>query len=221
MRASKLIQLVSLILGAALVLGACGSADQDGADKTDDATAASTTLPVGDVEVPEGLTLTPAGEKLALGEPALIAYQANENRHSVLEVKVNKIKKGKIRDFSSFELDDNTRNSTPYYVNVKVKNVGVGNLGKAPIPLWAVDGNNMLIQASSFTVDFPTCASRPLPKNFPPEKTFSTCLAYLVPDKGSVTAVAYRPTQEYASITWEAPTKGAEKPDGSGNKKQK
>ena len=109
---------------------------------------------------------------------------------------------GSIDDLSSYVLDDRTKASTPYYVNVSVKNVGDGDVGQTPIPLWAVDRSNTLIQASSFTNSFTRCPSTPLPTTFAPNATIDACLVYLVPDHGTLTGLSFRPLQAVAPIVW-------------------
>ncbi len=184
------------LMAAALVLSGCG-ASHKAATK-----APATDLPTGNVMVPAGVTLTKAGATLKFGESAQVAYEPNPQRSTVLQLTVVGVAKGSITDFTGYVLDDRTKASTPYYVRVAVKNVGDGDVGQTPIPLWAVDTTNTLIQASSFTNSFAKCPSLPLPTTFAPNATLSTCLVYLVPSGGSLTAVSYRPLQAFAPIVW-------------------
>ena len=87
-------------------------------------------------------------------------------------------------------------------VTVTVTNVGEGNVGGTPIPLWGVDAQNTLLPPASFTTTFRKCPSEPLPKKFKPEASFSTCLVFLAPDKGTMRAVSFRPNQEFDPIEW-------------------
>jgi hypothetical protein len=184
-----------VLLVAALVLTGCGGT-------TPKVAAKPTELPMGNVKVPAGVTLTPAGTALTFGESAKVAYQPNPQRSSVLQLTVLGATKGSIADFSSYVLDDRTKASTPYYVQVSVANVGNGDVGQTPIPLWAVDTANTLIQPSSFANSFSRCPSLPLPTTFAPSAVLTTCLVYLVPAGGSLTGVSYRPLQAYAPIVW-------------------
>lgn len=161
-------------------------------------------LPTGNVNVPPGITLTKAGTELKFGETATVAYEPNAERNSVLELTVKAARQGDIADLGSYVLDERTKASTPYYVDVAVKNVGDGDVGQTPIPLWAVDGSNTLIQASSFTNAFPKCPSTALPTTFAPNAVTETCLVYLVPDHGALTGVSFRPLQAFAPILWKA-----------------
>jgi hypothetical protein len=184
-----------VLVAATLALGGCGGAEKP-------TTKPTVTLPTGNVNVPAGLELTKPGSELKFGEKALVAYEPNADRSTVLEMTVTGATQGAIADLGSYVLDDRTKASTPYYVDVAVKNVGDGDVGQTPIPLWAVDNANTLIQASSFTNSFSRCPSTPLPTTFAPNATVTTCLVYLVPDHGTLTGLSYRPLQAVAPVIW-------------------
>jgi len=183
------------MLAAALALAGCGGAEKP-------TTKPTVTLPTGNVNVPSGVELTKAGTDLKFGEKATVAYEPNAQRNTVLEMTVNTATQGTIADLGSYVLDDRTKASTPYYVNVSVKNVGDGDVGQTPIPLWAVDDSDTLIQASSFTNAFTKCPSTPLPTTFAPNATVTACLVYLVPNHGKLTGLSFRPLQAVAPIVW-------------------
>jgi hypothetical protein len=183
------------VVAAALALSGCGGAEKP-------TTKPTATEPTQNVNVPSGVELTKAGTELKFGEKATVAYEPNPERNTVLELTVNTAAEGTIADLGTYVLDDRTKASTPYYVNVTVTNVGDGDVGQTPIPLWAVDDANTLIQASSFTNSFTQCPSTPLPTTFAPNATVTTCLVYLVPDHGKLTGVSFRPLQAVAPIVW-------------------
>ena len=85
--------LVALLLALALVLTALR---QPTAEKKPTAEP-SVDLPTGDVEVPEGVTLTEAGTELAFGETATVAYEPNTQTSSVLELTVDSVQTGQDR----------------------------------------------------------------------------------------------------------------------------
>ena len=184
-----------LVVAGALALAGCGGEEKP-------TTKPTVTLPTANVNVPAGVELTKAGTQLKFGEKATVAYEPNSERNTVLEMTVNTATEGTIADLGTYVLDDRTKASTPYYVNVTVTNVGDGDVGQTPIPLWAVDDANTLIQASSFTNAFTPCPSTPLPTTFAPNATVTTCLVYLVPDHGKLTGVSFRPLQAVAPIVW-------------------
>jgi hypothetical protein len=187
--------LAVLLVALSLTVAACGGDEKP-------TTKPTVTLPTSDVNVPDGVTLTKAGTKLKFGETATVAYEPNSERNTVLQMTVVSATQGTIADLSTYVLDDRTKASTPYYVKVSVKNVGDGDFGQTPIPLWAVDNANTLIQASSFTNSFSACPSTPLPTTFAPNATLATCLVYLVPNHGTLTGLSFRPLQAVAPIVW-------------------
>lgn len=186
-----------LVSVAGLALSGCGGSATPKATPTTPTVSQQTEVPV-----PSGVILTDYGVKLNFGEPATVAYAPNERRKSVLELTVLSATKGRIADLSTYALEDQTRQSTPYYIRVSVKNVGSGDVGRTPIPLFLVDDRNTLISASSFTNMFKKCPSAALPTTFGPQATLSTCLVYLAPDHGAMTGVSFRAVQEHAPIIW-------------------
>lgn len=185
----------AVLLAASVVLTGCGGAEKP-------TTKPTVSLPTGNVNVPSGVQLTDAGTDLKFGEKATVAYEPNSQRSTVLEMTVASAVQGTIADLGSYVLDDRTKASMPYYVTVTVTNVGDGDVGQTPIPLWAVDDSDTLIQASSFTNAFTRCPSTPLPTTFAPNATVTACLVYLVPDHGKLTGLSFRPLQAIAPIVW-------------------
>jgi hypothetical protein len=202
-----------LVVVAALALAGCGGKEKP-------TTKPTVTLPTGNVNVPTGVELTKPGTELKFGEKATVAYEPNADRTTVLEMTVTGATQGLIGDLGSYVLDERTKASTPYYVDVTVKNVGDGDVGQTPIPLWAVDNTNTLIQASSFTNSFTRCPSTALPTTFAPNATATACLVYLVPDHGTLTAMSYRPLQAVAPIVWKGTVTPAVPPAKKSKKKK-
>jgi hypothetical protein len=187
--------LLAVLLPGLLLTGCGDSDDKPKAEPTVD-------LPTGNVEVPEGVTLTKPGTELDFKERAVVAYEPNTRRKSVLQLTVDSVKAGRISDLAAYQLDARTRRSRPYYVRARVKNVGTGDLSRAGIPLYAVDSHNSLIRPSSFDNTFAKCPSKPLPAGFTAGKAYSGCLVYLVPPGASLVEMSYRPLQAFEPITW-------------------
>lgn len=158
--------------------------------------------PSSTVNVPASVGLTEVGADLAFGDTATVIFEPNQKQGTVLELTVEGVEQGSLKDFSGFILDDYTKAATPFYADVQVNNVGEGEVGGAGIPLWGVDGKNTLLPAASFTTPFRRCPSEPLPEKFGPGKSFETCLVLLAPDKGTLEAVSFRPNQEFDPIQW-------------------
>jgi hypothetical protein len=151
--------------------------------------------------VPHGVRLTAQGTKLKFGKSATVAWQPTQKKVGVIKVAVTKVERVPISAFRAFRLDRATRTSTPYYVHVRVKNVGKGSLAHTPIPLYVLE-HNTLLETSTFRARFPACPSRPLPSGFKPGHKTSACLVYFVPRHGRLDAVSFRPTQDFDAITW-------------------
>jgi len=187
------------VLAAAMALAGCSSGGQPQAVKK---TPSSSPSPTSTVSVPAGVSLTDQGSKLSFGDSATVIFEADQNRGTVLKLTTQNATKGRISDLSGFVLDDTTRRSTPYYVHVSVSNVGQGEVGGGPVPVYGVDASNTLLPPTSFTSPFKRCPSQPLPTHFGPGDSIRTCLVFLAPNHGTMNAVSYRPDQAFDPITW-------------------
>lgn len=187
----------------ALVLTACGSdADEGAATPSPSVSVSESPSPSSTVAVPAGVELTEVGADLAFGDAATVIHEPDQKRGTVLELTVEDVTLGSLKDFSGFILDDYTKTSTPYYVDVAVENVGEGQVGGSGVPLWGVDATDTLLPAARFTTTFRRCPSESLPQKFGPGRSLETCLVFLAPDQGSLEAVSFRPNQEFDPIRW-------------------
>ncbi len=207
------------LLTATLALAGCGGggsstpvADSSGTSGTASGTASGTTTsPTGSsssaapVVTVQGVPLTPQGTRLRLGEPAKVSWKPNQKTTGVLKVKVARVSRMPISAFRDWQLDAATQKSTPYFVHAIVRNLGKAQLSGVAVPLYLLDGRNTLLQASRFRAAFPACPSTPLPPKFKHDKKTSVCLVYFAPDHGKMTAISFRPTQDFDAITWTGP----------------
>lgn len=199
---------LSVLLG--LSLTAC-SASGD----AQDASASSSPSPTSTVSVPDGVELTAQGSDLAFGDSAEVIFEPTQNLGTTLRLSVGKAVQGSVKDFENFALDDAyARKASYYYVDVTVKNVGAGDVGGSPVPLWGVSGKNVLLPAVKFTTNFPACPSTPLPRKFERGDSVKTCLVYLSPNRGSLEAVSFRPDQTFDPITWTGEVRKRDKANG-------
>jgi hypothetical protein len=192
----------------ALALGGCSS----GADDSTGGSSASPATPAGGsaspsasstVAVPDGVDLTAQGSKLSFGDTARVVFETTGNRGSVLALTVRGARRGRLSDFKGFILDDAYKQKAAYYyAQVTVRNVGDSDVGGVPVPLWGVNAADTLLPAVNFTAGFKPCPSKPLPARFAPGASLRTCLVYLSPNRGSLDALSYRPSQSYDPITW-------------------
>lgn len=220
-----LIRAASGLLSATLLLTAC-SGDEGSEKPAGDGSPAAGESPSNYLDVPEGVDLTAQGSELALGESATVAYTPRQDKVAALDLTVRSIDKASFKLFEGWKLDPATRKTTPYFVKVTVANVGDLDLGGRRVPVYGVDGNNMLIESSTFASTFKPCPSESLPKKFRTGDTFKTCLVYLAPDKGELTAASFRPAEEFDPIVWtgEVGKAGAQEKgdkDGKGKKDTK
>lgn len=159
------------------------------------------------LDVP-GVELTDQGSELSFGESATVAWRPDQRRVGALDVRVRTVERAPLSVFEGWRLDEATRGSTAYFVQARIENVGRTDLSGVDVPLYAVDGDNTLVQHSTFASRFGPCESTPFPARFRPGRATQVCLVYLLPDQGELTSVSFRPTQEFDPITWT----GEEKP---------
>lgn len=200
-------------LAGALLLASLVACSDDPDDPSGDGTASTSesgsestsgsASPTDSLLVPDGVTLTDGGSTLELGEVATVAYEVRQGVVGVLDIKVTRLEKTSFEDsFVGWDLRAETKLAKPYFVRATIRNAGETDLGERPVPLYIVDGNNTLIEATSFASTFEPCSPGAFPKKFPSGKTVDVCLVYLSPEKGDLTAVSFRPTQEDVPITW-------------------
>lgn len=212
------VRLLSLVLASTLVLAGCsGDGDSPDGEESQDATASETAEAY--LPVPEGVELTAQGSTLEVGETATVAYEPRQDQVGVLDIEVTSLEKASFDLFVGWELSKQTRSTTPYFVRATVTNVGETDLGGRPVPLYLVDGENRLVESSIFTGSFKPCDDASFPKKFRTGDRLRACMVYLAPDKGELTAVSFRPTQEFNPITWTGEVEPAAGTGQDGKKK--
>ncbi len=188
---SKIVAAVSALM---LVAGCSSSSDGKKSDEVP--------VPKG-LEVPKGVTLTKGGATLTAGKPASVVYQVGDKAASVITVTVSSVRKGSIeKDFTFFSLDDETKASSPFYVDVAVKNEGPAGLGGAALPIFAHDSSNTNLPANDIVGTFKPCSNSTLPKSFLPGATAKLCLVYLVPKGKALQSVDLQTGSSQDAITW-------------------
>ncbi|MGH1565032.1 hypothetical protein [Mumia sp. DW29H23] len=187
---------------AAVLAGGLALAGCSGDDKGDD-TAKAAPETTSAVDVPEGVTLTEAGTKVALGKPATVGYPVGEAA-SAITVTVASVKPGKIADLDGYVLDPASATSTPYYVQVQVRNDGPDPLGGAAVPVYGFDSTPAYFPPTTFAGEaFKPCPGGALPKAFDAGATWKGCFVLLVPKGATLQSVQVR-TSDPAStpVSW-------------------
>lgn len=191
-------------------LSGCGGDPEDGPERS---AAPTTTPPTAAAPVVTGppaghatpdveVELTPPGTDLAAGETGTVAHQAGQQPVAVLDLTVLALEKASWKQFTGWRVDDDTRAMQPYFVTVGVENLGSSDLAGREVPLYALDAAGRLVQATTFATPFERCPSTGLPESFTTGAATAVCLVYLVPEKGDLEGVSYRPAQEFEPITW-------------------
>jgi hypothetical protein len=147
------------------------------------------------------------GTTLKIGQSAVIAYDDSSNhKKSRIQVTPQKIEKGTLDDFKNIKLEGKQKTSTPYYVTVRVKNVGKGDLSGTD-PASYIDGIDDRGQEQNeiiFFGNFDRCNSDDA-KSLKPGESYSGCLAYLMPGGGSIVGmrwIAFDEKSGKANIEW-------------------
>jgi len=198
---------VLLVASVGLLAGCSGddkepstgeSSSPSGSESSTASESASPSLPV-----PAGVELSPEGSQLEVGETATVAYELRQGVVGVLDIKVTRLEKTSFKkSFVGWDLDQGQKNSNPYFVRATLTNRGDTDLGGKRVPLYIVDGTNTLVEATTFASAFPPCEPGSFPKTFKSGRKMKACLVFLAPKKGDLTAVSFRPTQDFDPITW-------------------
>jgi hypothetical protein len=157
----------------------------------------------GATKVVDGVTLTPEGSRLKVGDTARVSWQPTQKKTGVIAVRVTGLLRMPISAFSAWQLNSEIRHSTPYFVHATVRNLGKSDLSHVAVPLYLLDHRQTLLQSSTFQAKFTPCPSRPLPAKFGRGDQTSVCLVYFAPHHGKLVAISFRPTEDFDAITWQ------------------
>jgi hypothetical protein len=153
-------------------------------------------------EPPAGVTLTPPGTTLDVGEAGTVPLELGDGATSAVTVTVTKVRKGSLRDFRFFTLDEQSRSATPYYVSATVRNDGPAGLGGSSLPLLAHSSADVVYPASELVGDFKPCPRSAVPKRFLAGDTARLCFIYLVPKAEKVRSIDLQPTAPDSAVRW-------------------
>ncbi|MFJ5985949.1 hypothetical protein [Lentzea sp. NPDC092896] len=194
---------------AGLLLSACGSETTGSATPATDtttATSSSTKETSASKEapaVPAGGDITAPGTKLKVGARAVIPF-ASGDKNGTIAVTLTAIEAGAKEDLAKF--GDKAKNVTPFYLRVKVENLGGTDLSYTSVSLRGLgtDGKGTGVIISG---DTPKCDSTSAPKTFAAAgETYETCVLTAAPDGSKVAAGEYNRGDGYTKspVIWES-----------------
>lgn len=205
------------LAGAVLALGglsACGSDEKPpkpAATRASASASASSYLPV-----PATVSLTEPGTELALGQEGTVAFQRRQGQVGVLAVTVTRIEPTTFKaSFRGWRIAPATVASrTPYFVRVKVRNVG--ELGLAGLRLdgvlYADDGTTLEAPNYYRATQLKSCTGGALPVPFATGATVELCQVYYVTSSRRVESISFQPFGGGEPITWSGPYSKVGKP---------
>jgi hypothetical protein len=186
--------LLSLSIGAA----AAGCGGDGGADDS------ASPLPPSSIPGIQSLPAAAAtpGTKLTQNTSAKVLFVRNHKRKGLISLAIDSVRTGSTGDLANFILDRQAKSSTPYYVDVTVTNVAGGHFGGAPVPLYGVNGHNTLLPPADLMGSFKSCQTDRIQRRLGRGRAFSTCLIFLSPRHGKLTAVEFQYASGVEPVTW-------------------
>jgi hypothetical protein len=153
----------------------------------------------------------------------VIAFERRQDEIGVLEVVVERIERTSFQEsFPGWNIDAATAARTPYFVRVKVTNVGDTDLGGMRLDnvLWADDGNNLEAPNYYTAAQLPACNGAALPTPFATAATAELCQVYFIAPAHSFESVSFPPYGGLDAVTWSGPISKVTKPakPGKGGK---
>ncbi|MBM0126512.1 hypothetical protein [Pimelobacter simplex] len=211
-------------LVAAAGLSGCGSDDDTDAKKAKPTSTATTTAPADYLPVPGDVTLTEPGTALGLGEAGVVAFQRRQDEVGVLAVSVERIERTSFQEsFPGWNVDAATAARTPYFVRVKVTNVGDTDLGGMRLDnvLWGDDGTTLEAPTYYKADQLPVCSGDPLPTPFAADATAELCQVYFIAPTHALEQVSFPPYGGLDAITWSGELSPVQEPGKKGKKARK
>ncbi len=139
---------------------------------------------------------TKPGTTMKVGKSATVRFKADAKHNSLVKLTVEKVRKGKVKDFKRYKLPKSVQRSSIYYVDVQVKNTGTGNLSGQHLTLYGKISKSTVIQPATLKGgEFKPCTDQALPKKFGKGKKATTCLVFFAPHHGNISQIQWRFTK--------------------------
>ncbi|MDI3405647.1 hypothetical protein [Streptomyces cavernicola] len=212
MRKARIALTAALVTTLGLGLTACGGGSEDGATEKE-SPAASTPAsakesPSADGGENEGGDTEPAGDvaapgsELKVGDKAVLPFEYAKKK-GTLAITVTAIDKGAEADLSQFGA--RAKGLTPYFIKMKVENVGDADLSRAYVQLRGLlDGGQST--GVSLIGDIPgKCDKESAPAEFAKGASFETC-SLAASRSGDVTGAEFDEGDAYSDkpVVWTA-----------------
>jgi hypothetical protein len=200
--ARRLMRTIVLAVGVLLALASCGcgssSSNTTSTGSAPATTSSSTSTPTraastsASTSAKSSSGTTAAGAKLALGTPAVVDYEPGGPPKPTyrLQLTVLSIKKGSQADLNGVELEKAEQGKTPYYVSLRIQNLGSGDAAaeenQPAASFQATDDRGQQGQELTVLGTFRPCPNVTQPKHFTRGVTYQTCVIYMVGGSGSI-----------------------------------
>jgi hypothetical protein len=136
--------------------------------------------------------MTAAGTKLPFGTPAIVDYEPGGSPKPTyrLQLTVLGIKRGSQTELDGVELEKSEQGKTPYYVTLRIQNIGSGDAAaeenQPAAAFQAIDDRGQQGQELTVLGNFRPCPNVNQPKQFTRGVTYQTCVIYMVGGNGSI-----------------------------------
>jgi hypothetical protein len=195
---------VGLAVGILLALASCGCGGSSSSKPSSSAgapatTSSSTSTPTQTASTSASTSATSsagattaAGTKLPLGTPAIVNYEPGGPPKPTyrLQLTVLGIKRGSQTELDGVELEKSEQGKTPYYVTLRIQNIGSGDAAaeenQPAASFQATDDRGQQGQELTVLGDFRPCPNVTQPKQFTRGVTYQTCVIYMVGGSGSI-----------------------------------
>ena len=186
------------VIGAVLVAGCGGSSSTSSSTTAATTTAAAAAATTTTTAAASTSGTTAPGTKLTPGTPAIVNYKPGVKSNSPtyrMQVTVVSIDKGSPSELNGVELEKAQQGQTPYYVHLRIRNEGAGNVAAEEINpaagFQATDDRGQPGQELTILGKFRTCETGSVPKQFTKGVTWNTCNLYLVGSGGSIVSASW------------------------------
>ena len=153
--------------------------------------------------VPEGVELTAEGSQLEVGDTATVAYEVRQGVVGVLDIRVTRLEKTSFKkSFVGLGPRPGPAEVEPLLRARHDHQPRRDRPRRPPAAALHRRRHQHPRRATTFASAFTPCEPGAFPKKFRTGKKIKVCLVFLSPKKGELTAVSFRPTQDFDPITW-------------------